>query len=52
MRFRNEYDFEYFTNSNLYKDLLGSNGTEPGSNSSITMSMITYEVGSQEASNL
>ena len=43
MRFRNEYDFDYFTSSILYTKFIGSS-------SSNSMSIVTYGVGSQQES--
>ncbi|QDZ18617.1 hypothetical protein A3770_02p11350 [Chloropicon primus] len=43
MRFRNEYDFDYFTKSILYANFIGSSSVN-------SMSIVTYGVGSQQES--
>ena len=42
MRFRNEYDFDYFTNSALYTKFIGAGGSR-------SLSAVTYGVGAQQA---
>ena len=43
MRFRNEYDFDYFTNTPLYASFIGASSIE-------SLSLVTYPVGNQQAS--
>ena len=45
MRFRNEYDFDYFTNSVLYTNFIGI-----GSGGVNSVTSVTYQVGAQQAS--
>ncbi len=43
MRFRNEYDFDYFTNSGIYGDFIAVNPEEH------TLHVVSYPVGSQRS---
>ena len=52
MRFRNEYDFDYFTNSVLYTNFIGCSSSADDSDvrerKAPSMFTVTYGVGSQQ----